>query len=101
MRLQPEWDFPGFESTVRVHEWEIRADVTVITPRLVGHTAWEVKDLAALVQARPRCGRGGVRRLSGHQRTSAASHGRRPPHRPYHRPAASRSGGRDGRCGWA
>ncbi|MFV0285944.1 MAG: patatin-like phospholipase family protein [Demequina sp.] len=50
VRLQPEWDFPGFESTVRVHEWEIRADVTVIAPRLVGHTAWEVKDLAALVQ---------------------------------------------------
>ncbi|WP_084077097.1 patatin-like phospholipase family protein [Demequina sp. NBRC 110057] len=50
VRIQPEWDFRGFESSVSVHEWEIRSDVTVIEPRLVGHTAWDVRDLSTLVQ---------------------------------------------------
>ncbi|WP_159449358.1 patatin-like phospholipase family protein [Demequina sp. NBRC 110051] len=49
VRLQPEWDFHGFESSVSVHEWEISADVTMIEPRLAGHTAWGVDDLGTLV----------------------------------------------------
>ncbi|WP_159449153.1 patatin-like phospholipase family protein [Demequina sp. NBRC 110055] len=49
VRLQPEWDFHGFESSVSVHEWEISADVTMIEPRLGGHTAWGVDDLGTLV----------------------------------------------------
>lgn len=49
VRLQPEWDFRGFTSSVHVHEWEIRHDVTMITPRLAGHAPWDVADLGTLV----------------------------------------------------
>jgi len=51
VRLAPEWDFlPTMRSALRVHEYEIRDDVTMIKPRLRHRSQWVVKDLPGLVQ---------------------------------------------------
>jgi len=50
VRLAPEWDFlPGMRTALQVHEYEIRDDVTMITPRLSQHSQWVVRDLPGLV----------------------------------------------------
>ena len=51
VRLAPEWDFlPGMRTALHVHEYEIRDDVTMISPRLSQHSQWVVRDLPGLVQ---------------------------------------------------
>lgn len=50
VRVAPEWELPGFETTFDVHEYEIRADVTVISPKLAHRSQWQVKDLEAMVR---------------------------------------------------
>ncbi|WP_062071715.1 patatin-like phospholipase family protein [Demequina sediminicola] len=51
VRLAAEWDLRGFGNGFEVHEWEIRSDVTVITPRVGKHSQWVIKGLPDLVQA--------------------------------------------------
>ncbi len=48
MRLAPEWDALG-GSELEVHEWVIRADVTLVRPVVGTHSQWVPRDLAALV----------------------------------------------------
>ncbi|WP_296665558.1 patatin-like phospholipase family protein [Demequina sp.] len=50
VRLAPEWDAPGFESSLEVHELEIRADVTLISPRLGDRSQWVAKDIPELIR---------------------------------------------------
>ncbi|MCR6712773.1 MAG: patatin-like phospholipase family protein [Demequina sp.] len=51
VRLAPEWDYlPSMRTALRVHEYEIRDDVTLITPRLRHRSQWVARDLPGLVQ---------------------------------------------------
>ncbi|MGC4173862.1 patatin-like phospholipase family protein [Demequina sp.] len=51
VRLAPEWDFlPKMRTALHVHEYEIRDDVTMITPRLRHRSQWVARDLPGLVQ---------------------------------------------------
>ncbi|WP_291379522.1 patatin-like phospholipase family protein [Demequina sp.] len=51
VRLAPEWDgLPQFRTSTRVHEFEIRGDVTMIRPRIGQRSQWVADDLPALVQ---------------------------------------------------
>ena len=50
VRLAPEWDGPGLEpTTLHVHEWAIRADVTLVKPILENRSQWVARDLPGLV----------------------------------------------------
>lgn len=48
VRLAPEWERLG-GSELSVHEWVIRADVTLVQPVVGTHSQWVPRDLAALV----------------------------------------------------
>jgi len=51
VRLAPEWDaLPSVRTSPRVHEFEIRDDVTMIRPRIGTRSQWVTADLPALVQ---------------------------------------------------
>lgn len=51
VRLAPEWDaLPAFRTGARVHEFEIRDDVTMISPMLGRRSQWIPRDLPELVQ---------------------------------------------------
>lgn len=51
VRIAPEWNiFPTVRSATRVHEFEIRDDVTMITPLLGTRSQWIPRDLPDLVQ---------------------------------------------------
>jgi NTE family protein len=51
VRLAPEWDYlPTMRTAIQVHEYEIRDDVTMISPRLRHRSQWVARDLAGLVQ---------------------------------------------------
>lgn len=51
VRLAPEWDaLPAVRTGTRVHEFEIRDDVTMIRPRIGAHSQWVAADLPALVR---------------------------------------------------
>jgi NTE family protein len=51
VRLAPEWDYlPKIRTAIQVHEYEIRDDVTMITPRLRHRSQWVVRDLPGLVE---------------------------------------------------
>lgn len=51
VRLAPEWDYlPKMRTAIQVHEFEIRDDVTMITPRLRHRSQWVARDLPGLVQ---------------------------------------------------
>ena len=51
VRLAPEWDYlPTMRTSIQVHEFEIRDDVTMITPRLRHRSQWVARDLPGLVQ---------------------------------------------------
>lgn len=52
VRLAPEWDLlPRARSiSLQVHEFEIRDDVTMITPKLRHRSQWVVKDLPGLIE---------------------------------------------------
>jgi NTE family protein len=51
VRLAPEWDRPPAPRTaVVVHEWEIDARVTMVTPRVGRRSPWRVRGLPALVR---------------------------------------------------
>jgi NTE family protein len=51
VRLAPEWDYlPNMRTALQVHEYEIRDDVTMITPRLRHRSQWVARDLPGLVQ---------------------------------------------------
>jgi len=51
VRLAPEWDYlPTMRTAIKVHEYEIRDDVTMITPRLRHRSQWVARDLPGLVQ---------------------------------------------------
>lgn len=51
VRLAPEWDFlPKIRTSIQVHEFEIRDDVTLISPRLRHRSQWVVRDLPGLVE---------------------------------------------------
>lgn len=50
VRLAPEWDaVPSQYTSVKIHELEIRTDVTLITPKLQHRSQWVKKDLPGLV----------------------------------------------------
>jgi|GEM_PF-311228 len=51
VRLAPEWDAvpSGRYTSVKVHELEIRSDVTLISPRLQHRSQWVKKDLPGLI----------------------------------------------------
>ena len=50
VRLVPEWDrLPQFRASVRVHEMEIRPDVTLIQPRIGRRSQFSRRDLPGLV----------------------------------------------------
>lgn len=49
VRLAPEWEAPGFETTLKVHALEIRADVTLISPQLGGRSQWVREDMPGLI----------------------------------------------------
>jgi NTE family protein len=50
VRLAAEWDFlPAMRSAIKVHEFEIRDDVTMITPRLRHRSQWVARDLPGLI----------------------------------------------------
>ncbi|WP_061962761.1 patatin-like phospholipase family protein [Demequina aurantiaca] len=50
VRLAPEWDaIPSQYTSVKVHELEIRSDVTLISPKLQHRSQWVKKDLPGLV----------------------------------------------------
>ena len=52
VRLAPEWDgLPSVRTGTRVHEFEIRDDVTMIRPRIGQRSQWVTADLPGLVQA--------------------------------------------------
>src|SRR5690554_2771083 len=51
VRLAPEWDGPGLEPTaLHVHEWSIRADVTLVRPLFETRSQWVARDLPGLVE---------------------------------------------------
>jgi len=51
VRLVPEWDaLPNVRSSARVHELEIRPDVTLIHPKLGHRSQWVMRDLPELVE---------------------------------------------------
>ncbi|WP_430868567.1 patatin-like phospholipase family protein [Demequina aurantiaca] len=51
VRLAPEWDGPGTQrSSVKVHELEIRSDVTLVSPRLQHRSQWVKKDIPGLIR---------------------------------------------------
>jgi NTE family protein len=51
VRLAPEWDtLPSVRTGTRVHEFEIRDDVTMIRPRIGQRSQWATEDLPGLVQ---------------------------------------------------
>jgi len=52
VRLAPEWDLlpKGRTTSLQVHEYEIRDDVTMITPKLRHRSQWVVKDLPGLIE---------------------------------------------------
>ena len=51
VRLAPEWDGPGLEPTaLHVHEWSIRADVTLVRPIVENRSQWVARDLPGLVE---------------------------------------------------
>ena len=51
VRLAPEWDgLPSVRTGARVHEFEIRDDVTMIRPRIGARSQWVTEDLPGLVQ---------------------------------------------------
>ncbi len=50
VRVAPEWDLPGFETSFDVHEYEIRSDVTVLSPKLANRSQWQVRDLQTMVR---------------------------------------------------
>lgn len=51
VRLAPEWDYlPKMRTAIQVHAYEIRDDVTMITPRLRHRSQWVARDLPGLVQ---------------------------------------------------
>lgn len=51
VRLAPEWDYlPKMRTAIHVHAYEIRDDVTMITPRLRHRSQWVARDLPGLVQ---------------------------------------------------
>lgn len=51
VRLAPEWDYlPRLRTAIQVHEFEIRDDVTLISPRLRHRSQWVKRDLGGLVQ---------------------------------------------------
>jgi NTE family protein len=51
VRLAPEWDaVPALRTSTRVHEFEIRDDVTMVRPRIGQRSQWVTDDLPALVQ---------------------------------------------------
>ncbi len=51
VRLAPEWDaVPALRTATRVHEFEIRDDVTMIRPRIGQRSQWVTEDLPGLVQ---------------------------------------------------
>lgn len=51
VRLAPEWDaFPRLRTSTHVHEFEIRRDVTVITPRLGERSQWIARDLPRILE---------------------------------------------------
>ncbi len=50
VRLAAEWDFlPAMRTAIKVHEFEIRDDVTMITPRLRHRSQWVARDLPGLI----------------------------------------------------
>jgi NTE family protein len=50
VRLAPEWDaIPRQFTSVKVHELEIRSDVTLISPKLQHRSQWVKKDLPGLI----------------------------------------------------
>lgn len=50
VRLAPEWDGPGLEpTTLHVHEWSIRNDVTLVNPILANRSQWVARDLPGLI----------------------------------------------------
>jgi len=51
VRLAPEWDGvpTGRYTSVKVHELEIRSDVTLVSPRLQHRSQWVAKDLPGLI----------------------------------------------------
>lgn len=52
VRLVPEWDtFAMGFSSVKVHELEIRSDVTLITPKLGHRSQWVKRDIPWLIDA--------------------------------------------------
>ncbi|PKQ25428.1 MAG: hypothetical protein CVT64_09465 [Actinobacteria bacterium HGW-Actinobacteria-4] len=51
VRLAPEWDLlPQFRTSVEVHEWELRDDVTLIHPKVGEHSQWVPRDTGELIQ---------------------------------------------------
>jgi NTE family protein len=51
VRLAPEWDLlPQFRTSVEVHEWELRDDVTIIHPKVGEHSQWVPRDTAELIE---------------------------------------------------
>ncbi len=52
VRLTAEWDsLPQFRTGTRVHELEIRDDVTLIHPKISGRSPWIPRDIPGLVAA--------------------------------------------------
>lgn len=51
VRLAPEWDAvpSGRYTSVKIHELEIRSDVTLVSPRLQHRSQWVAKDLPGLI----------------------------------------------------
>lgn len=51
VRLAPEWDaIPSQYTSVKVHELEIRSDVTLVSPKLQHRSQWIKKDLPGLIR---------------------------------------------------
>ena len=51
VRLAAEWDaLPAVRTAVRVHEFEIRDDVTMVRPHIGQRSQWVTRDLPALVE---------------------------------------------------
>ena len=51
VRLAPEWDsLPQFRTSSQVHEFEVRDDVTVVTPNLEHRSQWVARDIPGLIQ---------------------------------------------------
>lgn len=51
VRLAAEWDaVPQYRTSLAVHELEIRADVTVIRPRIGHRSQWVARDIPGLIE---------------------------------------------------